>query len=82
MGSVLRVAYSIIADYSCLDGVSLFKDLAARNVLVNENLTCKVADFGLSRNLDNTEDSEYESQVSGLIAQRHLKNEKISQNTE
>ena len=44
-----------------------FQDLAARNVLVNTNLACKVADFGLSRELDNTQDSEYETQVSVLI---------------
>ncbi|XP_068699752.1 ephrin type-A receptor 4-like isoform X2 [Montipora foliosa] len=34
------------------------RDLAARNVLVSESLVCKVADFGLSREL---EDSAYET---------------------
>ncbi|XP_078374584.1 ephrin type-B receptor 1-like [Oculina patagonica] len=34
------------------------RDLAARNVLVSENMVCKVADFGLSREL---EDSAYET---------------------
>lgn len=39
----------------------LFQDLAARNVLVSETMVCKVADFGLSREL---EDSAYETKVS------------------
>jgi len=34
------------------------RDLAARNVLVSESMVCKVADFGLSREL---EDSAYET---------------------
>ncbi|XP_066027769.1 ephrin type-A receptor 4 [Pocillopora verrucosa] len=34
------------------------RDLAARNILVSEGLVCKVADFGLSREL---EDSAYET---------------------
>ena len=40
----------------------IHRDLAARNVLVGENNDCKVADFGLSRLLDTSED-EYTAKV-------------------
>ena len=33
------------------------KDLAARNILVNENMVCKVADFGMSRELQSEEET-------------------------
>ena len=38
----------------------LQKDLAARNILVNERMLCKVADFGLSRELENADSSQGE----------------------
>jgi serine/threonine protein kinase len=41
----------------------LSQDLAARNVLVNENLVCKVADFGLTRELEESCQGEYVTQV-------------------
>jgi hypothetical protein len=52
-------------------------------VLVNANLACKVADFGLSRELDNTEDSEYETQVSGrsFLNAGQLKTELLNSNS-
>jgi serine/threonine protein kinase len=41
------------------------QDLAARNILVNENYVCKVADFGLTREIDfENSSSEYTTKVT------------------
>ena len=46
--------------FKCVLFILLWQDLAARNVFVSEGMVCKVADFGLSREL---EDSAYETKV-------------------
>lgn len=40
------------------------RDLAARNVLVNSQLVCKIADFGLSREIESTTEGAYTTRVS------------------
>lgn len=40
------------------------RDLAARNILVNNNLVCKVSDFGLSRVLEDDPEATYTTSVS------------------
>lgn len=45
------------------------RDLAARNVLVNSQLICKIADFGLSREIENASDA-YTTRVSNRTIHR------------
>lgn len=40
------------------------RDLAARNILVDENLVCKVSDFGMSRVLEDETEAAYTATVS------------------
>jgi len=49
--------------YDLRDDV-LIQDLAARNILVDERLVCKVADFGLSREMEcNSSSGSYTAEV-------------------
>ncbi|XP_061670985.1 ephrin type-A receptor 6 isoform X3 [Syngnathoides biaculeatus] len=41
------------------------RDLAARNILVDENLVCKVSDFGMSRVMEEDTDAAYTATVNG-----------------
>lgn len=53
------------------------RDLAARNILVDDRLTCKISDFGLSRGVSSSNDHEYTTQ-GGKIPIRWTSPEAIS----
>ena len=40
------------------------RDLAARYILINSNLVCKVSDFGMSRVLEDDPEAAYTTRVS------------------
>ena len=58
--------------------LSLHQDLAARNILVNESLVCKVADFGLSREIESDDTSGAYTTKGGKIPVRWTAPEAIA----
>jgi ephrin-B len=54
----------------------IHRDLAARNILLDGNTVCKVADFGLSKELDS--DSEYYNATDGKVPVKWTAPEAIS----
>ena len=52
--------------------------MAARNVLIDEHKNCKVADFGLSRNIRDKENDMYEMKHAGQMPIRWMSPETLS----
>ena len=52
--------------------VMVCQDLAARNILVDERLVCKVADFGLSREVEANSSSSGSYTTEVTICVDHL----------
>ena len=70
LGSRLRIAQDTCGGMAYLASAGfVHRDLAARNVLVGSDYAAKIADFGLSRDL---EDSDYYRSEAGMLPVRYV----------
>ena len=54
----------------------IHRDLRAANILVADNLVCKIADFGLARLI---EDNEYTARQGGYINTHRLSDSQVNE---
>ncbi|RWS29228.1 tyrosine kinase receptor Cad96Ca-like protein [Leptotrombidium deliense] len=71
--------------HSCAKGMEfissygiIHRDIAARNILVDKNKNCKVADFGLARCIRDKDDDVYEQKTKGAMPVRWMAPESLT----